>query len=94
MGKYNNNKETTLLEIGNGTSDTARSNAFEVYKDGHAEVQVQGTTDNSVANKNYVDTEITKALATFSIEEVEDDLTITTEDIESLDSLPTLVEGL
>ena len=55
MGKYNNNKSDTLLEVGNGTSDTKRSNAFEVYKDGHAEVQTQGTTDNSVVIKSEFD---------------------------------------
>lgn len=32
-GKYNDNKSTTLLEIGNG-ADNARSNAFEVYSNG------------------------------------------------------------
>lgn len=34
-GKYNSNKSTTLFEVGNGTSDSARSNAFEVYADGY-----------------------------------------------------------
>lgn len=58
MGKHNNNKTNTLLEVGNGTSDTARSNAFEVYADGHAEVQTQGTTDNSVVIKSHLDTTI------------------------------------
>ena len=38
LGKYNDNKQDTLFEIGNGTSDTARSNAFEVYADGRAKV--------------------------------------------------------
>lgn len=39
FGKYNKtNGEDTLFEIGNGTSDTARSNAFEVNKDGDAKV--------------------------------------------------------
>ena len=37
-GKYNDNKSETLLEIGNGTSENARSNAFEVYTDGHINV--------------------------------------------------------
>ena len=48
VGEYNSPKSTTLFEVGNGTSDTTRSNAFEVYRDGHAEVQTQGTADNSV----------------------------------------------
>lgn len=49
-GRYNDNKENTLLEIGNGSS-SKKSNAFEVYDDGHAEVQTQGNTDNSVVLK-------------------------------------------
>lgn len=39
MGKYNMNKSNTLLEVGNGLDDLFRSNAFEVYDDGHAEVK-------------------------------------------------------
>lgn len=34
VGKYNSNKSATLFEVGNGTADEARSNAFEVYNDG------------------------------------------------------------
>ena len=34
IGMYNQNKANTLFEIGNGTSDTSRNNAFEVLKDG------------------------------------------------------------
>lgn len=34
-GKYNRNKNSTLLEIGNGESSTYRSNAFEVHDDGY-----------------------------------------------------------
>lgn len=34
VGKYNDNKEDTLFEVGNGTADDARSNAFEVTSDG------------------------------------------------------------
>jgi hypothetical protein len=34
VGTYNNNKATTLFEVGNG-AENARSNAFEVYADGH-----------------------------------------------------------
>lgn len=50
-----------LLTVGNGTSD-ARSTAFEVYLDGHAEVQVSGMTDKSVINRqaltNYVNSKL------------------------------------
>lgn len=61
MGIFNDNKSDTLLEVGNGTppasptSPTVRSNAFEVYLDGHAEVQITGTTDTSLTTKKYVD---------------------------------------
>lgn len=34
FGKYNNNKFDNLFEVGNGTADNARSNAFEVTSDG------------------------------------------------------------
>lgn len=54
MGKYNSNKSNTLLEVGNGTSEQDRSNAFEVYNDGHAEIQTQGNTDNSVVIKSEI----------------------------------------
>jgi hypothetical protein len=33
-GKYNDNQSDTLFEVGNGTADDARSNAFEVYDTG------------------------------------------------------------
>lgn len=42
-GKYNSNKSTTLMEVGNGTSTSARSNAFEVYSDGSLSTD-NGTT--------------------------------------------------
>lgn len=55
VGRFNKESENTLFEVGNGTSVTARSNAFEVYKDGHATIAAQGTSDDSVARKSYVD---------------------------------------
>lgn len=54
-GQFNDNKPDTLLEIGNGEDDETRSNAFEVYKDGHAEIGKVGDTDNSLVTKKYVD---------------------------------------
>ena len=67
LGLCNENKENTLFEIGNGTYETktdadgesyiditSRKNAFEVYLDGHAELQNQGTTDNSVVIRKYL----------------------------------------
>ena len=37
IGEFNDNKEDTLLEVGNGTIE-APSNAFEIYKDGTVKV--------------------------------------------------------
>ena len=34
IGKWNDNKSDTLFEVGNGTSTSSKSNAFEVYSDG------------------------------------------------------------
>lgn len=56
LGKYNLGQADTLLEVGNGTAENARKNAFEVYKDGHAEISLMGSTTNSVVTKGYVDT--------------------------------------
>ena len=38
IGKFNDNKEDTLFEVGNGTSNTNRNNAFEVYKNGDVKI--------------------------------------------------------
>lgn len=38
IGKYNNNKSTSLFEIGKGTSDSAKANAFAVTTDGALEI--------------------------------------------------------
>ncbi len=61
-GKLNNNKEGTVFEVGNGYTNASegivQSNAFEVYKDGHAEIATMGETDNSLVTKQYVDGKI------------------------------------
>lgn len=62
IGRYNNNQTGTAFEIGNGTSDSAPSNAFTV--DWNGNVEVQGTisdgggqlgerilTDNAAASR-------------------------------------------
>ena len=54
VGRFNNNKDNTLFEVGNG-EPTYRTNAFEVFDDGHAEVLVQGMQDRAVTTKYYVD---------------------------------------
>lgn len=35
VGEYNDNKSNTLLEVGNGASESSRNNAFEVDKNGY-----------------------------------------------------------
>ena len=52
FGKYNKADASALLQVGNGTSASSSKNAFSVFADGHAEVQTQGTTDNSVVIKS------------------------------------------
>lgn len=71
VGKANKVKENALFIVGNGTpsvrddkgnivTNAVRKNAFEVYDDGHAEVQTMGENpnDNTVVNKKYVDQEL------------------------------------
>ena len=58
VGKFNSNKPDTYFEVGNGADDSNRSNAFEVYTDGHAEISAMGSTEKSVTTKKYVDDKI------------------------------------
>ena len=74
IGKYNDNKSNTLFEVGNGTADDARSNAFVVYSSGKAEIGADPTTNMGVATKQYVDTLTEKNMITA----VSGDATITT----------------
>ena len=48
VGGFNVINGNAAFIVGNGTSDTSRSNAFVVNKDGSAEVGKQGTKDSSV----------------------------------------------
>ncbi len=69
VGKYNNNQEDTLFEVGNGDSST-NSNAFEVHSDGRATIGAQPTADMDVATKKYVDENgggATNLLQTFDV---------------------------
>ena len=52
-GYYNAGETDALLEIGNGTSEKP-NNAFTVFKDGHAEVQTQASSDNSIVIYSYL----------------------------------------
>ena len=48
-GKFNNYQNTNdLFQVGNGTAEDNRQNAFSLGLDGTAKVQTQGTEDNSV----------------------------------------------
>ena len=62
FGKYNQNKETNVLEVGYGTSASATKNIFEVRNDGYIFAGVDNiadtSTDNTLAPKGYVDQEI------------------------------------
>lgn len=60
FGLWNDNKENTLLEVGNGTSETDRKNAFEVLKDGRAKVQSAPIEDDDVVRKKELNTKIDK----------------------------------
>lgn len=59
-GESPTQSDTTYFIVGNGTSASDRSNAFNVNKDGTAQLQVTGTTDDSVPRKDYVDNKITE----------------------------------
>lgn len=58
FGLYNIKDKNTLFTVGNGTSRNNRSNAFDVYTDGHADLDSQGITRNSVVIKDYLDAAI------------------------------------
>ena len=60
-GTYNNPKTNTLVEIGNGSAD-ARSNAFEVLKDGRAVIAKAPEDSMDIANKGYVDNAVATAI--------------------------------
>lgn len=62
FGKYNQNKETNVLEVGYGISEDATKNILEVRKDGYIFAGVDNiadtSADNTLAPKGYVDQEI------------------------------------
>lgn len=62
FGKYNQNKETNVLEVGYGISASATKNIFEVRNDGYIFAGVDNiadtSADNTLAPKGYVDQEI------------------------------------
>lgn len=48
FGLYNDNKNNTVFEVGNGTGDSAKSNIFEIYNDGTISTD-NGTTKIDIA---------------------------------------------
>ena len=52
VGLFNEDKANTYFEVGNGTSETDRKNAFEVLKDGRAKVYGEPTETNDVLRLN------------------------------------------
>ena len=59
IGEFNDNKEDTLLEVGNGTVETP-SNAFEVYKDGTVKV---GNGTLTIGNTTITEEQLQQLLA-------------------------------
>lgn len=70
LGKYNVSDTTSLLIVGNGTSDTARSNAFTIDTAGNGwfagNVIANGvpTEDNHVITKKYLEDNIAQLILT------------------------------
>ncbi len=51
-GKFNDNKSTTLFEVGNGTGSNAKSNALEVYSSGDLNITGEYKKNGSVWTPN------------------------------------------
>lgn len=58
FGTFNDSTSSAKFIFGNGTSESNRKNAFEIFEDGTASLQSQGTLDNSITIKKYVDTKV------------------------------------
>mgnify|MGYP002516295216 CR=1 FL=1 len=58
VGKFNVPENGPLFIVGNGTDDSNRNNALVVKEDGSAKLSTQGTTEDSITRKDYVDTEL------------------------------------
>ena len=55
IGRYNDqNTQDVLFVVGNGEGFNARSNAFEVYKDGTAKVKYKNTEMSPVVSEAYI----------------------------------------
>ena len=58
FGQWSDITSNTVFAVGNGTSQTARSNAFEILADGRAKSAGTPTESNDLATKQYVDSAI------------------------------------
>lgn len=58
IGSFNTGSDKNLFEVGNGTADTYRENAFEVLADGRAKVQTAPIENNDVVRKSDLDSAI------------------------------------
>ncbi len=65
FGGYNDPESSATLAVGNGKSDTARSNAFEVYSSGLVKTPnaPAPTEDDHLVTKKYVDEKTSNAAA-------------------------------
>ena len=61
VGEYNKTVADALFIVGNGMSESDKKNAFEVKEDGRAIIQTVPIDNMDVANKGYVDEQITFA---------------------------------
>ena len=70
VGQFNDvaTSRDALLVVGNGKSDTDRSNAFAVYEDGTAHIQTESTDDDAVVRYSQIKSLLAK------IEELESEL--------------------
>lgn len=55
IGQWSDIQSDTLFAIGNGSSHTVRSNAFEVLNDGRVKANGTPSESDDLVNKNYVD---------------------------------------
>lgn len=61
----------TIFTVGNGKDNANRSNALDIYNDGSAELGAQGTSDNSIVIKSYVDARFAEIEATLNAQRSE-----------------------
>lgn len=58
VGTYNQNKANTIFEVGYGTGETNRRNAFEILNDGRVKAGAEPVESDDLATKIYIDKKI------------------------------------